>query len=323
MTNAVTNAKPQTLRDLITDDKMKKQFAMALPKALPIDRFLRCLLTTIARDPKLMECDRQTVLAGAMTAAQLGLEIDPALGRAYLLPYRDSKRGMIAQLIIGYKGYVDLAYRSGQLAGLQAEAVYEADHFTYQLGLDPKLEHVPADREDRGVLKFAYAVASLSNGGRAWRVLNRAQVMKHRKSSRGADSSYSPWQTHEEEMWRKTAIRALSSILPLSPELRDAVATDDDNRDYAMAMDASPVAADDIAPVTRDAEVMPPAQPAPPAAGPNDDAVLAAYDRAAKATSVDEATAVAQRHGGVANAAREGRAGKLIAALNELAGIAP
>lgn len=253
--------KPPTLRDLITGDQMKKQFALALPKALPVDRFLRCLITTISRDPKLLECDRQSVMAGAMTAAQLGLEIDPALGRAYLLPYRDSKRGMIAQLIIGYKGFVDLAYRSGQLAGFQAEAVYDADHFAYQLGLDPKLEHVPSDADDRGKLKYCYAVASLANGGKAWRVLNRAQVMKHKKASRGADSAYSPWNTHEEEMWRKTAIRALSSLLPLSPELRDAVAADDagaaDNAAYAAAFTATP--ADDIAPLTPPADDIAPA----------------------------------------------------------------
>lgn len=246
MTTAVA-ATTGSLRDLITGPKMKQQFAMALPKALPIDRFLRCLITTINRDPKLLECDRTSVMAGAMTAAQLGLEIDPALGRAYLLPYKGK-----AQLIIGYKGFVDLAYRSGQLAGLQAEAVYAADHFSYALGLDPKLEHVPADCEDRGELKYAYAVATLTNGGKAWRVLNRAQVMKHKKASQSAGSAYSPWTTHEEEMWRKTAIRALSSILPLSPELRDAVAADSTDPAADAAYAAAMTPADDIAPKTQD-----------------------------------------------------------------------
>lgn len=239
-----------TLRAVITGETMKKQFALALPKALPVDRFLRCLMTTINRDPKLLDCDRDSVLAGAMTAAQLGLEIDPALGRAYLIPYKGK-----AQLIIGYKGYVDLAYRSGQLAGLQAEAVYEADHFSYALGLDPKLEHIPADLEDRGPLKFAYAVASLANGGKAWRVLNRAQVMKHKKSSQSAGSSYSPWTTHEEEMWRKTAIRALSSILPLSPELRDAVVVDEDRADSNAYANAVLASSDDIAPIAAEVSV--------------------------------------------------------------------
>lgn len=226
-TGAVAVAAPQDIRHFMMGDAMKKQFALALPKMLPVERFLRCLITTINRVPDLAKCERNSVLAGAMTAAQLGLEIDPALGRAYLLPYNDKRKGKIAQLIIGYKGYVDLAYRSGLLSGLQAEVVYEKDHFEYQYGLDPKLVHVPADTEDRGALKYAYAVATLQNGGNAWRVLNRSDVMRHKASSPSKDSTYSPWQNFEAEMWRKTAIRALASLLPQSPELRDAVAADE------------------------------------------------------------------------------------------------
>lgn len=222
-----TASVPQDIRHFMMGDAMKRQFALALPKILPVERFLRCLITTINRVPDLAKCERNSVLAGAMTAAQLGLEIDPALGRAYLLPYNDKRKGKIAQLIIGYKGYVDLAYRSGLLSGLQAEVVYEKDHFEYQYGLDPKLVHVPADTEDRGALKYAYAVATLQNGGNAWRVLNRSEVMRHKASSPSRDSNYSPWTNFEAEMWRKTAIRALASILPQSPELRDAVAADE------------------------------------------------------------------------------------------------
>jgi recombination protein RecT len=210
------------LRSLITGDKMKREFQNALPKILPVDRFLRCLMTTVGRNPDLLKCDKESVLACAMTAAQLGLEIDPALGRAYLIPFKEK-----ATLVIGYKGFIDLAYRSGQVSGFQAEAVYEADEFSYSLGLTPTLKHVPADLENRGALKYAYAVANLANGGTVWRVLNRAQVMKHRASAAFADSPRSPWKTHEEEMWRKTAIRALSSTMPQSPELQRAVASED------------------------------------------------------------------------------------------------
>lgn len=241
---------PDTIQKLILGDSMKKQFALALPKVLPVDRFVRCLVTTMNRTPELANCDRQSVLAGAMTAAQLGLEIDPALGRAYLLPYRDKSKGMIAQLIIGYKGYVDLAYRSGQLSGMQAEAVYSKDEFEYEYGLIEKLRHVPSEEEDRGELKYAYAVAHLKNGGHVFRVLNRSDVMRHKKASKSAHSDYSPWNTNEAEMWRKTAIRALASMMPLSPELREAVAAEEE--DYsakaaseiadAVVLETSPLA---------------------------------------------------------------------------------
>lgn len=236
--HAVSNP-AKDLRGLINSDAMRKQFQLALPKVLPIDRFLRVLMTTLNTTPKLAECDQQSVMAGIMMAAQLGLEIDPVLGRAYLLPYKGK-----AQLIVGYRGFIDLAYRSGQLAGLTAEVVYEKDLFEFEMGLSPKLRHVPCEDEDRGALRYAYAVAELSNGGKVWRVLNRGDVMRAKKSSQSANSDYSPWKTHEGAMWMKTAVRALAKFLPLSPELRDAVASDegevqDQAHAFASAMDVS------------------------------------------------------------------------------------
>ena len=224
---AKTPAKAITIRDTVMSDALKKQFALALPKILPVDRFMRCLVTQFNRIPDLMKCDKTSVLSGAMTAAQLGLEIDPALGRAYLLPYKDKNKGMIAQLIIGYKGFTDLAYRSGQVSGIQTECVYPKDKFIYQYGLEPKLEHVPSEDEDRGELKYVWVVVSLANGGKVWRVLNKADVMRHKSFSKSAHSDYSPWNTAEAEMWRKTAIRSIAPLMPLSPELRDAVAAEE------------------------------------------------------------------------------------------------
>lgn len=229
MANAPTTT--NNIRALISGDAMRKQFALALPKVLPVDRFLRVLMTTLNNNPKLLDCDQNSVLASCMTAAQLGLEIDPVLGRAYLVPFKGK-----CQLVVGYKGYVDLAYRSGQLIGLSAEAVYEKDTFSYAMGLNERLEHIPSEDEDRGALKFAYAVATLTGGGKVWKVLNRGDVMRAKKSSQSAGSDTSPWKLHEASMWVKTAVRALSKFLPLSPELRDAIAHDEgEDRDQAAA----------------------------------------------------------------------------------------
>lgn len=228
MNNVVANQKSD-LRALINSDAMKKQFQAALPKVLPIDRFLRVLMTTIQNNPKLLDCTRDSLLSSVMAAAQLGLEIDAVLGRAYLVPFAKGQ-DLICTLIVGYKGYVDLAYRSGQLAGIQAEVVYEKDLFEFEMGLNPKLRHVPCEDEDRGQLRYAYAVAEIKGGGKVWRVLNRGDVMRAKKMSKSAGSQHSPWNTHEASMWSKTAIRALHRFLPLSPEQCTAVALDDDDR---------------------------------------------------------------------------------------------
>ncbi|HET9685113.1 MAG TPA: recombinase RecT, partial [Gemmatimonadaceae bacterium] len=200
---AQTDNAIRDLRGVLNSDAMKKQIKMALPSILPLDRFLRTFFTTVNKTPDLALCDRDSVMAGVMTAASLGLEIDPSLGRAYLIPFKDRRKGLVAQFIIGYKGYIDLFYRSGMAAGLVAEAVYEKDEFEFELGLEPKLVHRPSEDEDRGRLKFAYAIAFLENGGKVWRVLNRSAVMRAKASSRGAESEYSPWNTSEEQMWVK------------------------------------------------------------------------------------------------------------------------
>lgn len=230
---STTVAKPVskigTLRALIEGEGMKRELARALPKVIGVERFTRTLITTLQKMPELAECDQGSVLAGIVTAAQLGLEIDATMGRAYLLPYNDRQKGKIAQLIIGYRGFVELAYRSGQIASFQAEVVYANDDFEYELGLNPRLRHVPSTGDDRGELRYAYAVVKLTGGGSVFRVLGPADIKKAKASSRAASSSYSPWNTHPDEMWRKTAIRAIAKMLPLSPELRDAVRQDDDD----------------------------------------------------------------------------------------------
>lgn len=270
MNTTMTNQQPavaKDLRALIGGEAMQKQFKMALPKVLPVDQFIRSIMTAVGKTPALLECAHDSVMAGCMTAASLGLSVDPAIGQAYLIPFQDNRRGCkVAQFVVGYKGMVNLFYRSGQAAGIQAEPVYEKDHFIYELGLNPKLEHIPSEEEERGPIRYCYAIASLANGGKVWKVLNRGQVMKAKKYSKGSDSSYSPWQTNEGEMWAKTAIRALSDLLPLSPELQTAVATiDSHEREFANSLDISSNASIRIDPPKQEPEsVMSSGQPLTP-----------------------------------------------------------
>ena len=94
-----------------------------------------------------------------MQAAQLGVEPNTPIGQAYLIPY-----GNQVQFQLGYKGLIDLAYRSGEVQSIQAHEVHENDTFEYELGLNPKLKHVPA-MKDRGPVILYYAVIKLKNGG--------------------------------------------------------------------------------------------------------------------------------------------------------------
>src|SRR5690606_22786403 len=128
--------KAATIFDLI--ERQKTQIARALPKHITAERFARIVLTQIRTTPKLLECDQQSLLAAIMLSAQLGLEPGP-LGHAYIVPY-----GREATFIIGYKGYLDLMWRSGKLLSLAVPEVCENDGFDFEYGLDARLRPKPA-----------------------------------------------------------------------------------------------------------------------------------------------------------------------------------
>lgn len=205
-----------TIFDLI--ERQGPQIARALPAHLSAERFVRIALTQVRRTPRLAACDAASLLGAIMQLAQVGLEPD---GRnAHLVPFKNE-----ATAIIDYRGYMELARRSGQIADIYAEVVHAADRFEYRLGLHRDIVHEPADG-DRGELTHAYAVANFKDGGVAFVVLTKADIERRKASSKTANRSDSMWQTAPEAAWRKTAVRALAPYLPYSPELAAAEAVD-------------------------------------------------------------------------------------------------
>ena len=145
-------------------------------------------------------------LAALMNAAQLGLEVNSALGEAFLIPYKN-KGNLECQFQIGYKGLIDLAYRNGQMQTIQAQSVYENDEFCYEYGLEPKLIHRPAP-SDRGELVYFYGIFRTVNGGFGFSVMSKNDMDNYAKRySKAYDSSYSPWKTDYEAMAKKTVIK--------------------------------------------------------------------------------------------------------------------
>lgn len=99
-------------------------------------------LNAVSNTSALEKCTPMSFVAALMNAAQLGLEPNTPLGQAYLIPYRNKKKGVVeCQFQIGYKGLIDLVYRNENVQTIQAQAVYENDVFEYELGLESKLRH--------------------------------------------------------------------------------------------------------------------------------------------------------------------------------------
>ncbi len=205
---------------------MESGIRAALPSVMTPERFTRIVMTALSTTPELNKCTPQSFLGAMMTAAQLGLEPNTPLGQAYLIPYKN-KGVLEAQFQIGYKGLIDLAYRSGEVELVQAQCVYENDTFTYQFGLEPKLEHIPAD-SNRGKLVKVYALFKTKSGGFGFEVMSVNDVREHaKKYSKSYSSQYSPWAKNFEEMAKKTVLKKCLKYAPLKSEFARGISSDE------------------------------------------------------------------------------------------------
>lgn len=226
----MTTVTPNTARDigsLLQSPAMLNQLKLALPKHITPERLARIALTLIRQNPELLECTRESLLGCILQSAQLGLE-PGILGQAWIIPFkvrqRDGTFRKEATFIPGYRGLAQLAWRSAQVAGLSARAVFNGDVFVYDFGED-KISHKPSGETDPLKLTHAYAVIHTTYGGRVWDVMTRSEIEAIRKRSRAGESG--PWKTDYAEMAKKTVFRRLMKIAPCSVEMQTALALDD------------------------------------------------------------------------------------------------
>ena len=208
--------------------QMEGEIKKALPTVLTPERFTRIIMSALSANPKLAETTPQSFLAAMMTAAQLGVEPNTPLGQAYLIPYWNNKTKVYeCQFQLGYKGLIDLAYRSGEVTTIQAHVVYENDDFTYSLGLEPELRHIPA-RSGRGEPIYVYAMFQTKSGGYGFEVMSIEDIREHAKQySQSYKSSYSPWVTHFEEMAKKTVLKQALKYAPMKSDFVRGLAADE------------------------------------------------------------------------------------------------
>jgi recombination protein RecT len=221
-----------------------------LPKHFDAERMLKLALGALRTTPKLANASNSSLLGAVVTCAQLGLEPNTPLGHAYLLPFdkREKRDGQWVTvetqvtIIIGYKGMLDLARRSGQIVSIAAHEVCENDDFSFAYGLDEELVHRPA-MTNRGAVIGFYAVAKLVGGGHCFEFMStdevnhiRDKAAEKNRAKKGPDGRpivTGPWADNYVEMGRKTALRRLFKYLPISIE----------NLAFADAIDGNAVAA--------------------------------------------------------------------------------
>ena len=223
--NAVSKRGASSIQDYIK--VMGPEIKKALPSVMTPERFTRITLSALSTNPQLGACTPKSFLGAMMTAAQLGLEPNTPLGQAYLIPFKN--HGVLeCQFQLGYKGLIDLAYRSGEVAVIQAHTVYANDEFEYELGIDPKLRHVPA-RANRGEPICFYAIFKTKSGGYGFEVMSKEDIDDHarRYSQSFRKGSSSPWQTNYEEMAKKTVLKRVLKYAPLKSDFVRGLSQDE------------------------------------------------------------------------------------------------
>lgn len=247
---AVAVKKTPTALDFVQQNKVAIENQLA--GAMNTDSFIRTVTTVLRNDAKLQAADPLTVMGGVMLAAQLKLEVGAGLGEFYLTP-RMEKGKQICLPIIGYQGFIKLVLRSEMVTDVHTFLVREGDHFEY--GANARegkfFEWKPKDFDEERPWLGVVAVARMKQGGTTWVYLTKDAVFKRRPTYWNKGT---PWQTHEEEMAQKTAVRALTKFLPKSTELGKAIEADEQKVSHVRGLDdlaVQPV--EDI----EDAEVVP------------------------------------------------------------------
>lgn len=220
MTTAIQKSSGNDIKAFL--ESKRDAIAEVLPRHLTPERVIKVALIAYNKTPKLQQCSKSSLFMAIVQASEVGLEPGGALGHAYLVPY-----GQQCQLIIGYRGLIDLARRSGQIASIEAHVVRENDKFRCRFGMEPVLEHEPCWKGDPGEIVCVYAVAVLKDGSKQLDVMTKAEVDAIRSRSRSSQNG--PWVTDYSEMARKTVVRRLCKYLPLSVEMARAFDIDAEN----------------------------------------------------------------------------------------------
>lgn len=244
-----------SVKSLLMNEQARDQLAMVAAKHMSPERMMRVVANAIRTTPKLGQCDPMSFLGALMHCASMGLEPNTPLGHAYLIPFENKRKGVTeVQVVIGYKGFIDLARRSGQLASIHGDVVYDDDElWSHEYGSNMHLRHRPGPRKGKRLGAYCHVKLNLGDGitAEGHRFMTMDEIIAHRNqysqgwktAVRYNKTAESPWNEANpafESMAIKTVVRALANRgeLPMSIEFMEAMNTDDQQADYrAFAID--------------------------------------------------------------------------------------
>lgn len=215
-------------------EQMRPQFAVALPKHISPERFERTVLTALNNNSDLAACDRRSLFNACTKAAQDGLLPDGREGA--LVVFKDKNGKKLVQWMPMTYGLIKLMRQSGEIDSVGARIVFQKEiderRFEYIISDGrEQLRHEPMLWGERGEKVLVYAYVRWKDGHIDYLPMHRDDVLKRKKASR-AKSEFGPWSQWEDEMWQKSAIKALAKRMPLSATLQRTIDRDDEPSEF-------------------------------------------------------------------------------------------
>lgn len=213
---------PLTAKNLFEREDVKKKFQELLGKRST--SFITSVLQIAAQNQLLAKADPVSIYQAAAVAATLDLPLNSNLGFAYIVPYNDKNKGQVAQFQMGYKGFIQLAQRSGQFKSIYAAPIYQG-----QIISENPLEGYEFDFTKKSDVLVGYAAKfKLLNGYEATLYMTVDQLKKHgTQYSQTFKKGFGLWKDNFDAMASKTVLKLLlSKFAPLSVDMQRAVITD-------------------------------------------------------------------------------------------------
>ena len=232
------------VKQLVQNDKVQGMIANVLHDRAP--QFATSIVSIVNSNRSLANVDQMSVIQSAMVAATLDLPIDQNLGYVWLVPYKGK-----AQAQIGYKGYIQLAQRSGQYRAMNAVTVHEGELTSWN-PLTEEIGYDPTKRASDNVIGYI-GYFKLLNGFEKTVYWSREQIEQHRARFSKAGGN-SPWASDFDAMALKTVLKSmLTKWGPMSTQLAEAVSKDEVEPDGPTSIDADEVEIfDDASETTED-----------------------------------------------------------------------
>ena len=201
MSNQVQLASQQAreLREFLSAKSVIAELMKVLPATLSPERMVRQTLTLAQKNYGLIECSPVSILGGLIQAAELGLEMSGHLGHAYLVPrWNKQKKCKEATFQIGYRGLLELAFRSGKVTSFPLRVVYPGDEFSIVYGTSQRIHHIPKENQEGSTPRGYYAVAHFGMGVTDFDYMSHTDIVKHRTKYGASESG--PWTTDFDAM---------------------------------------------------------------------------------------------------------------------------